>query len=115
MSGFEEKIRELRNKSDDRLKDLLRGKNTIKDLNCFSYQNIILVSVPLVIFAVLWFWSPGFVRKDCPETGEYKRSFSKVLLWTVIFSLLILGGMYLYYQNEGGMGDKAFCTFKAEK
>lgn len=68
---------------------------------CAPYLLIISGVLPVFVFLILFFLSPGFVQTEDDE-GQYVRSTKKVFYWTLIFSVLLWIGLYLYSWCKGG-------------
>lgn len=55
---------------------------------------VVALIVPIVIFFALFFIQPGFVKKK--QGSKYVRCGKKLFQWTLIFTVLIWVGLYLY-------------------
>lgn len=72
-----------------------KARGTIKNKEkCIPYLMIISCIIPFVVFLVLYMLSPGFVQVE--DNGKYVRSLKKVFYWTLIFSVILWIGLYLY-------------------
>lgn len=59
--------------------------------------------IPLIILIILFFWSPKFIMKEVSIEGklpESKLSIKKLLIYTVIFSSLILSSIFIYFYRK---------------
>ena len=76
---------------------------------CLPTLVIIGIIAPLIVFLVLFFVAPRFVKKK--DGIKSVRSSRKVFLGTVIATLLIWSGLYVYAYMSGGVGTGMVCSF----
>ena len=52
------------------------------------------IGVPFAIFGILYFGKPRLVQAQ--KNGKWLRERSKLVRWTVVFTLVLYGAAYLY-------------------
>ena len=93
MSQFETKIRELQ-------KSISKGKSKIaRKERCIPTMLIAGIAAPILAWLLLYFIQPRFVQEK--EGAKSIRSNTKVFYWTVLFTVLIWVGMYLWTWCQG--------------
>lgn len=76
--------------------------------SCFPTMLILGILTPIIIWVILYFVSPKFVQDK--EGNRQVRSNTKVFYWTVIFTLLIWIGMYLWTWCKGFKNVSLLCA-----
>jgi len=59
--------------------------------------------IPLIILIILFFWSPKFIMKEISIEGklpESRLSIKKLLIYTIVFSCLILISIFIYFYRK---------------
>ena len=75
---------------------------------CFPTMLILGVLAPIIIWVILFFIQPRFVQDK--EGNRQVRSNTKVFYWTVIFTLLVWIGMYLWTWCKGFKNVSLLCA-----
>ncbi len=100
-SSYEQKLNELAAEV-ARLEGASKG---IPQGSCASTLLVVAACVPLVVFLILFFFSPSFVKRK--EGDQLVRDNSKVFGWTIAGTVFVWAAMYLYAYyngyNVGGM------------
>lgn len=87
---YREKINQLQD-------ELKKVQTTAEVGRPYSMTTIAACATPLLIFILLFIATPFFV-KEKNEDDEDVRSVKKVFIYTLVFTLVVWGGLY-YYQN----------------
>lgn len=64
------------------------------DKKKISTPVIIAIAVPFVVAVLLLILAPSFVKRK--EGGKYVRCGKKIFQWTIIFTVILWLGLYLY-------------------
>ena len=101
--SFEEKLDKLSEEVEIASKEL--GESS----SCFSIPLIAGIATPFILALALWGAKPKFVTK---KSGDKTLIDTKKLLqWTIIMSLVIWIGLYLYTYCQDS-GTSLFCWLK---
>lgn len=81
-----------------RYNQLLAKLSGVQEVKQLDYK-VILGSTSVVLFLGLILVTPSFVTEK--KMGKRRLSYSKVFMWWIIFTLLIVAGYYLFekYKN----------------
>ena len=102
-SSFEDKIDILSTQVEK------ASENLGAESSCFTIPLVAGIATPFVLALVLWGAKPKFVTKKIGD--KTALDVKKLLQWTIIMSLIIWIGLYLYtYCQESG--TSLFCLFK---
>jgi len=93
MSKYEEYLKTLQKGIED-----VGGRVTRKEA-CLPTMLIAGIAAPILIWLILYFVQPGFVSEK--EGSKKVRSKTKIFYWTVLFTVLIWIGMYLWTWCRG--------------
>ena len=91
-ASYREKVQQLQG-------ELRKAEGILGSEKCIPTMAIAAAVAPVLIFLVLFFLSPSFVQRK--EGSKYVRCLKKVFMWTVILTLVIWGGMYLFTYCQG--------------
>jgi len=95
MSDFRDKVKQLE-------QELAKAQTSIATSSCISGTIILAVAAPIVSFLALYLIKPWFVDED---GGKSERSLKKVIMWTVVLTLITWGCIYGYSVYTGGPKD----------
>lgn len=95
-SEFAKKVSQLQEAIDGHTSQLATKEK------CLPMVLMIAAAVPLVVFLVLYFLQPGFVKKK--DGGKSVRSGTKVFLWTLFVTVVAWVALYLYTWCKGYSG-----------
>jgi hypothetical protein len=84
---YRDKVRQLE-------AELKRVNMTADGETCMSKSILIAIAAPILIFIALYVVSPSFVNSK--YDGKEERSIFKVIMYTVLLSMLVWGGIYGY-------------------
>lgn len=86
--------------------DLLNSQIT-KSENCLPTILISGICIPILVFIVLFFFQPRFVKAK--EGDRYTRSKSRLFFWTVFITLVSWACMYGFSYFTGYGGESMIC------
>lgn len=92
-SAFQNRVIELQTELDK-----LEGQLN-KKAGCVPTLLIIGACIPVVVWFMLFFFQPGFVKKK--EGSRQVRDNSKVFGWTIGITLFLWAGMYVFAYFKG--------------
>lgn len=99
-TSYRDKIARLRG-------ELGKAEELLGSEKCIPTISIAAAAAPVLIFLMLFFLSPSFVQRK--EGTKYTRCLKRVFMWTVILSILVWTGMYLFSYCAGYSGT-AVCA-----
>jgi len=101
----------LQRKIDD-LSGLLKSRKEAisRKEKCIPTMLIAGVITPIVIWILLYFIQPRFVQSK--EGAKYVRSNTKVFYWTLLITVIIWVGMYLWTWCKGYGNISMLCARK---
>lgn len=90
-----------------------KAKLEVNPSACIPTSLIVAVIFPILLFLVLWWWSPGFVKTTV--NGKSTRSTAKVFFWTVGITALVWLFMYMYARCDNFKNISKLCFWKPAK
>lgn len=109
MTTLNEKIAQLEARISQLQSPNAPGAVDVKaSVKCLPWRIILGIASPLLIFLSLYFIQPRFVQKK--EGTRTVRSTTKVFVWTIFLSAIVLGGIYAWGKYKIGGG--AVCSIK---
>lgn len=102
MSEYSERVRDLQSR--------LEGLTGVTQAKCFPTILVATILTPIIVWLVLYFLQPWFVRKK--EGSGTTKDNSKVLVWTVIITAVIAAIVFgfSWYMNYDFVGQ--LCLLK---
>lgn len=66
---------------------------------CFPMHYIAYALAPIIIWVLLSYFKPGFVSHK-KTNGEMELDKKKALMWTVVLTLVVYGGIYMMCKKQ---------------
>jgi len=108
-SNFKEKLKKLKDQV-NKFSDSGNGGISKKIMNIPILSKINIkssvygyISVPLLVFTILFFWSPAIITHEISVNGEIpkkKLSFKKLLTSTIFMTVIILSSFFFYLYRK---------------
>ena len=99
-STYRDKVQQLQG-------ELHKAQDVLGSEKCLPTMAIAAAAAPLLLFLIIFFLSPSFVQRK--EGSKYIRCLKKVFMWTIILTLMVWAGMYLFTYCQGWEGT-SICT-----
>ena len=79
-----------------------QGKTDIYDVSEIITPKNIYILIPIITLLLLWIGKPDIIMEEDEDEDEEKISKSKLILYWVVFSFLIMVGYFGYnYKRDG--------------
>ena len=94
-NAFRDRVKQLEGEM-HRLQKTLNNDGSESSL---SFTTMISCAVPVLVLLGLYSFSPSIVMED--DNGKQVRSTKKLLMWSTVITIVILGGIYGYNAYKG--------------
>lgn len=87
-----------------------QAKLDATSISCIPTSLIVAILFPILLFLILWWWQPGFVKTTV--NGKTSRSTAKVFFYTILITALVWLFMYMYARCDNFSQLSKMCLLR---